>query len=362
MRTHYILKWLWLTLVTLPLCGCIHDGEPTPGDGRDEAGGIQLLLSTRAGDYTFADGSDAESHLDFSAIRIYAFDSKGNLVARLYNGGNTKYATLTELGNGSAWLNARFGSSMRPADGKLTLVVTQEPSSLFPAISAPADFNELGSIAFGYPSASQSWEPAADSRNCFPLYGMIDIDLSEVPLSPENNPAFTNVGTIWMLRAMAKIEITANDFAKLTDARLKGVADKGCLMPDISVYQGGNAEQNWKDKLFIPNLPSGARWLVGEKGFLKKDDRYVAYVSEMGEEMMTEIQRKLMEVTYEGKDYDLLFTSYLDNEPQATPAEGFRYIARNCVYTFNIVGIGEGELKINVKVRPWLRSNFYDEL
>lgn len=355
-------KIFMAALVSLSLtASCVYDNEPAvPADGEQYA--VRIALSTRSDNNSFSTeyGTSAENHIEPSALTVVAYDSDGSNPRVLFSSRNNSGMQVSSS-NGESWIYARFDLADIPADKKMKLMFLQMPETFdysSTALSSIPISNLSGissSLSFSTPVSSPSWAPAADAGNCFPAFGCIDLDFSSVtPSSSDLSPVFNDMGTVWLVRAMAKVVVSAGKDVNIQSVSLKKTADKALICSPLAGYVNGKQPE-------YQNIPAALSMLDVNIPLRLTEEGYTVYLPEIPASEL-DSDRQLFEVTCDGQSFPLQFTSYTDGKPDATPGKGFDKVVRNNFYRFEILGIDSQGLNINVKVRPWQKHSFNWEI
>lgn len=399
-----IARAMSLILLLPMLSSCINDHEPAlPAD--EETYSMTLNLNTRG--LAVDNSGNVDALLLPSQLYIAAYKKEGNeykFLCQLYNGANGGLATLT--GSGSQFtLNAFITSKLLSDVSEIAIAVAQVPMVAYTNASdpdsghaeTPVSVFRGASLSNGLYSYGFNVEPLMNSEGgyyeglningsamyCMPMFGMSkDVSISSLKVSTGSEVEMNDIGTIYMARSIAKVVVKADKdiFPKIKNVRLKYQYNKVNLLPDLSNYQSVVIGQMIGSNEIVAdlscNFPNNAslseiKNYVRENGhsnmrFRKSDSEYYFYITEMSESMFGETLngdelRNLIEVEYDGKIYPVRFTTYKDGKPDTTPGDEYKEIRRNHIYTFNIQGVSNGKLDVQVKVVPWTKHEFAEE-
>lgn len=182
-----------------------------------------------------------------------------------------------------------------------------------------------------------------------PMWGIASF--TNLRLAPDTN---TDLGTIYLLRAMAKVEVTLSDEVaaefNLTGVSLNKYNEKGyCLPSDASGIE--KTDDAWQNKVGDIGLFNGfSSPRTGELAFMPTRNGYVLYLSEYENTdnsayMTVTLTDKAGERVKLNEPY-LFFKNY-------DKGERFNVVRNHC-YQYRIKSVENGgELQLTVKAQPW---------
>ena len=219
-------------LLLLPLMiGCISEEGDCPPDSSNQDISVSLRIegclpaATRA-DFTEEDGTLAESYIDINDLYVLAFEiGDGKTVAD----GNSVLKDIIW----SPIASERLKESVISSNGTQVLLRTflssesYNTTEAFSLVTIANTKNWGGSITLSkgetkladlqqtltYPTAlngSDSWAPNNANSSGIPLFGIRKVSLAGYDNKYNNSANPYNLGTIWMLRSLAKVEISVD--------------------------------------------------------------------------------------------------------------------------------------------------------
>lgn len=390
----YGFLFLLLPLMAI-IQSCALVNEKFPEEIAQEKGDYYLTLTifsydatTRADDHDpeeEEDGSPAENYIDFVGgdYRIVLFNESGDFLADF--GAENVNSSMAGTDNHTIEiLIDRKKYPGFPVDSEnLTFQVMVlanwnswkcDYSRLVGRNISESDFNSIwkdgNSFNFSYNPDNNSWTPNIDSnpKRLIPMFGIGTI--SGFQWNSSKNIHYGH-STVWMLRSLAKIEISVSDemFIKgfdIIECSINKYNTSGRLIPDLSRDENkfsGDQTPHMK----YPSLSDSKQLTGGELKFVNlspegEKARFVAYLPEMatGEFQITDDDnddRPKLEIkmAVNGKwfkDYNVELADYSKGKPVKNSY--LFHVLRNHFYNYNIEGeTGTEELKITYTVCPW---------
>ena len=189
-----------------------------------------------------------------------------------------------------------------------------------------------------------------------PMWGVKQVNISNLL-----NERAQSLGTISLLRAVAKVEIIVDE--ALSD----------CVINEASINyhnrQGYVLPAGWQsaestEELDRDGVCRGYRSLHSSPHeFIEVEEgrRFILYVPEYDNTMFADYEAKVsVNVTYNGTQLNypnaLQFKSYVSGRPTGEVAN----IVRNTIYRFRITQINSGDLALNYEVADWERSDNWE--
>ena len=163
----------------------------------------------------------------------------------------------------------------------------------------------------------------------------------------------TDIGSIDLLRAMAKVEVSfSDDFPTdeytIGDITLSPYNTQGYCVPAgyASVETTGALDREEAGTAYSFN-PLAASASTSSLTFTEENGKYYIYLPEYEN---TETNAAKIKVTVNGETYELEFKDYENGAPK----EGTQYdIVRNHIYRYTITGVNDGKLKLEYRVLLW---------
>lgn len=180
-----------------------------------------------------------------------------------------------------------------------------------------------------------------DGADYIPLWGVKTTTLDLTPGTADN------LGTIDLLRAMAKIEVTLSDALTdeytLSSITLNRYNTTGYCLPAGYATASKTTDLDREDGTtpisFNPNesLAANAPFTISTDG-----NTAVCYLPEYEAE---DANRAVLTITLNGKAYSLELKDYTTN--------AYYDLVRNHIYRYTITGVNEGTLTVQYRVLPW---------
>lgn len=181
-----------------------------------------------------------------------------------------------------------------------------------------------------------------------------------------------NIGTIHMLRAMAKVEvIMANNDYEIDDIALKNYNNSGWTLPNNWKTTGNTQALNRTD-CFRPsrNYQEGPiSFIDNVKDVTIEGNTYKCYTiytteyQNIATNSQTSVTPSYINVTINGTIYPIYFKNYTNGVTSET-AEAYNII-RNHIYRYTIMDVNDG-LKLTLSVKDWTdvysTLNYQDDL
>lgn len=418
-------------LALLPLAsGCIAESGDCPDDISEQDITVSLVIEgglpsqTRADEFTEEQGTLAESYINIDDLYVLAFEigegkdvadgdselkdiiwspvaaqrlpesvisSNGTQVLLRTFLSSQDYDTSTPfsivtIANTENWLaDSDTGFSLTTkkeadADGTKTKQATKL-SELQKVLSYT---KAIGESASGV--ANTSWVPDNAASSGIPLFG-----IKRTTLAGYNNKFHSSanpypLGTIWMLRTLAKVEIYVADGVNKaiesanvivggwnTDLHLipfqnANPADlnrmEGYSTSDSSNY--GSTGQvtlapDFTNTNFTPSSSTSPLAMTQTTRVIDGVEKqvFVAYLPEYtltgtftgGEVARNDIIR--VKFTDNGQEYPLAIAPYTDGNPGNQDVAHWQYLLRNHIYRFAITGVLDDKVQLIVKLMPW---------
>lgn len=210
------------------------------------------------------------------------------------------------------------------------VVLANCDKSFNPAVST------LDKLAYSY--SESNFNPESP-KSYIPMWGEKEI------AAPLKQGESTDIGTIGLLRAMAKISVISIGLEELGCVTLKSVNNKGSVVPD----NGNIAEAGEDLSATAPTIPAGVSKIDDVLFYTLNSKEAFVYLPEQAEYSG---QNKLeMGISLGGKDYTLPFMDY-----RTSPyPHGDAYpVLRNIHYQYRITAkASDLDFKVEYEVVPW---------
>ena len=322
--------------------GCITEEGGTPADANGAQVSFVLSLtdagaSTRAtwGEkYDSQDGNAYENRIDPDDVQVILFNTSGVRVA------SVEILSYYPLNDGSA--DYRFIGSVTAEDG--TLTAGQYKLMVFANCGTFAADSDLGSLFFTYNEANVKAE-----SQLIPMWGVI------TPTLTLEKGKQQDLGTIDLLRAMAKIEINLAEAISgthtITDATLSKYNSQGYCLPKDYAAVGNTKELeqetgNSKDTF----NPYEETPVSSNLAFSYSDDNKTAwlYIPEYNNSTDAATISITLSDGSNTTTGTLEFKDYADGSATGDAHD----IVRNHIYRYT-VNVETGELTVHYKALPW---------
>lgn len=277
--------------------------------------------------YESANGSDFDNLLLRDRFKVIITDADCNKVAdvdNLYCATSTTDAGATTYDFVGIIADADFDAVKALTAGKLHIIA-----------NTAADLVDEATFTL-------SGQPG-DSFNAIPMWGVHTVDFSGMTKGQR-----FDAGEVWLLRAMAKVEIQLstdddNIITALTDATLPGINTTGALLPTAWGSTDETKKLTYKES-FRPCQSTTTDALTAD---VSQDKKIVFYLPEC---YNTDDKNDLViSVTYTTKDGkntgELRFRDYTDGEATGAPYN----IVRNHLYRYTVKAT-ENSKPINITV------------
>lgn len=411
-----LLRWCFpgALLALLPLAsGCIAESGDCPEDISDQDITVSLVIEgglpsqTRA-DFTEEEGTLAESYIDINDLYVLAFEigddktvADGNSVLKDIIWSPDAAQRLPESvisSNGSQVLLRTFLSSLDYDTSKPFSIVTIANTkkwladgdtgfSLTTMRQADADnaktatkLSDLQKVlsytkAIGESSPGVSntyWAPDNATSSGIPLFGIKRTTLTGYDNKFHNSANPYPLGTIWMLRTLAKVEISVDPAGvKLDDDTpleiesasvitggwntslqlipFRGNADNVDLGRMKDYDTSGNTGQVYREpdfsSVFSPTPSSGALTMLQTTRTVNGQQIpvFVAYLPEyqLAPSVTGEVRNNIIRVRFKNvtSEFSLAIAPHTNGLPTVAAEVHWQYLLRNYLYRFQISGI-----------------------
>lgn len=416
-------------LALLPLAsGCIAESGDCPDDISEQDITVSLVIEgglpspTRADGFTEEQGTLAESYINIDDLYVLAFEigegkdvADGNSVLKDIIWSPDAAQRLPESvisSNGTQVLLRTFLSSLdyditTPfsivtiantkkwlADGdtgfSLTTKKEADPDNAKPATRL-SDLQKvlsytkaIGESASGV--ANTSWVPDNAASSGIPLFGIKRTTLAGYDNKFHNSANPYPLGTIWMLRTLAKVEIYVADgvYKAIHSANVIGggwntdlhlIPFQNANPADLNRMEGystsgssnyGSTGQvtlapDFTNTNFTPTSSTSLLAMTQTTRVIDGVEKqvFVAYLPEYtltgtftgGGAARNDIIR--VKFTDNGQEYPLAIAPYTDGNPGNQDVAHWQYLLRNHIYRFAITGVLDEKVQLIVRLMPW---------
>lgn len=390
------------SLLLLVAGGCVMDNEDCPVVDPDDGIVVTFELSGGIPAHTRAleeeEGSEEESYIDINDLYIFTFeigkdkevaDGDSQLMEILWSpkeGERLKKSVITSSAGNAVWLRTFLNSNpngtgtddpYKNKDGtykNFCIVTVGNASKWLDGDAASSGFIKgkttladlQKTLSYSKVLTNGSWVPGGkENPSWMPLFGIkrVNLDGYDPKTYNESNPY--PLGTIWLLRALAKVEITTGADSGLT-IESANVVGKGwnkdlSLIPfDSPENQSLTCMENYTETgstgqmVDVPTFTSTAAGESEILSFTKEGNKAVVYLPEYNLQ-----NNRIVSIKFEGLQ-DTFFLNISPYDATGNPVSGediwWKFILRNYLYRFNINGVTNNPLtlQINYTVCPMM--------
>lgn len=413
-------------LALLPFAsGCIAESGDCPEDISDQDITVSLVIEgglpsqTRADEFTEEQGTLAESYINIDDLYVLAFeigegkdvadgdselkdiiwspDAAQRLPESVISSNGTQvllrtflssldYDTTTPfsivtIANTDKWLadgNTGFSLTTKKeadadADGTKTVTKLSDLQKVLSYTKA------IGESASGV--ANTSWVPDNAASSGIPLFGIKRTTLAGYDNKFHNSANPYPLGTIWMLRTLAKVEIYVDGVVDKTIASANVIGGgwntdlhlipfQNANPADLNRMEGystsGSTGQvtlapDFTNTNFTPTSSTSPLAMTQTTRVIDGVEKqvFVAYLPEYtltgtfpeGGAPRNDIIR--VKFTDNEQEYPLAIAPYIDGNPGNQDVAHWQYLLRNHIYRFAITGVLDDKIQLIVKLMPW---------
>lgn len=386
------------SLLLLAAGGCVMDNEDCPVVDPDDGIVVTFELSGGIPAHTRVleeeEGSEEESYIDINDLYIFTFeigegkevaDGDSKLMEILWSpkeGERLDKSVITSSAGNTVWLRTFLNSNpngtgtdpYKDDDGKyknFCIVTVANASKWLDGDAAYSGFIKgtttladlQKTLSYSKVLTNGSWVPGSEENpSWMPLFGIkrVNLDGYDPKTYSESNPY--PLGTVWLLRALAKVEITTGADSGLTIESANVVGGRWnkdlSLIPfDSPENKSLNCMENYIETgstgqmVSVPTFTSTAAGESEILSFTKEGNKAVVYLPEYNLQNNRIVSIKFAELP----DYFPLNVSPYDQNGNPTSGEDiwWKFILRNYLYRFNINGVTiDKNLQINWTVCP----------
>lgn len=387
-RSLALLPVLFAVLV-LASCSMMTDDEPDgPGNAAGSNPDYSISIRISAGAQPGGTrsvlpeefGTNIENTIDLSDLKILVFDESRVLKDIWFEDGSAPgNVKLEPIGLGDYLISSKLDGHDYSLASRFSVVALANWRSL--EESTPIDlkigltkYEELADRAFlvNNGNSGEAWVPTEESL--IPMFGVLYTTLAGYSTSIYNEGNPMDLGTINVLRSVAKIEIVdlaSNDKVEITSIELNRRNCRGFLTPRIFDYK--NTHQ-----VTSANIPGSGGTGVAMSPiptstplrFHKKGNVYEVYVPEM--ELNETIESRMcIDVNIVYNNYretrKIVFAPYNSEGQPVIPSGGWpdewKALLRNHIYRFTISSItADPYILLTVDVQPFSCVNLLPQL
>lgn len=358
-----------MLMAALPSC---HDGrEDEPEMPADEAATMSIGFkvsapsTTRAGDGSgtgvnegYEPGEYLESVIDFASdnYRVYFFDNENKYlcewdrVAEVHVLKTTDYWIYTFTGRAPEALETYNEGNKNFS----VMVLANWPNYPDRDNKEGKTISDFVTAEWAKFTAFDSFELSLEENRLIPLYGLgkyTDVTL--------NKGSTCDLGTVNLLRAMAKVEVNLSglpeDVTLEGNPVIRGINPGGYCAPEGEFGTGSNWNTDYVTDLHLPfednQNHTDAKDGSAEMLRVGEEDKWIAYLPEfrnIGQDVFSRIELKL---SYRDEPYVLNFARY-DEDGRPDNENGRFDIRRNDLYRYNVRG-DLHTIKFKLEVEEW---------
>ena len=313
-------------LSLLSLASCSRNDQITVPNGEEGKVYVTLTLSINGEEAGSRATWNPEQDTDEQGV---GWENEiNNLQILIYDENNTYAGTVEGLfGSGDQYIGTLSGTNWQSGTYKFVVLANFTATNTNPALA------DLASITYN------------QDATYIPMYG---VRKGTFTFEAGEN---TNIGSIDLLRAMAKVEVSFSEDFPTDEYTIEGIIvssynTKGYCVPKgyASVDNTGDLDREEAGTAysFNPLPPPSTTPLT----FKKEDGKYYLYLPEYEN---TETNAATIQVTVNGETYPLEFKNYENGTPTGAPYD----IVRNHIYRYTITGVNDGELTFEYRVLLW---------
>ena len=222
--------------------------------------------------------------------------------------------------------------------------------------------NNMNFSYFTSQPGSMTWQPDISStpKKLIPMFGMVGVKFSNITFGVSKS-----MGTIYMQRAMAKIEVIDNLSDKgfeITDVTMSDYNSNGRVIPNLILNPDWNVfgSQNG-----VSSLPQNVGTVTNGLTLFRMpaEKKWIAYVPEMALTPILNDDRTHLNVgiqpngNSEAKEtYTIHFAKYNEQFIPTIPDNSWNHILRNHIYRFSVNNVGFS-VDLHLHVLPWMLDN-----
>ena len=320
------------------------------------------FLPTTRSNLPEEEGTPIESKIDLSDLKVLVFDENGVLKDIWYRDGNpVGKVNFNQVGAVDYVLSSWLETSRYDRSAPLSVVVmanwgAHEESSPLELLVGRTKYEELAEKAYrlNTGNSGEAWYPKDESL--IPMFGVLHTSLSGYSSQIYNAGNPMNIGTVNLLRSVAKIEIidlASNETVSITSISLNTRNTRGLLTHDI--FDDQNTQQVTSAN--IPTDPMSSKSLLR---FRKKGSVYEVYVPEMALGATLDERACIdVDIYFKGKEETrkIMLAPYNQDGKPTLPTgymPEWRALLRNHIYRYTISTIPvDTKLDLTVDVQPF---------
>lgn len=345
-------KWIY-TILVLALgffASCNNEVDEAAGNKKTRTVVFRLAVDdavgSRAGtwgdvnEYTPADGTDMENRIDLKGLRvaIYSIKADGSVNARVGVADHLLYWAINE------------SDSKNPNDlieYKLVGDISNVP------LEKDQEYRFM--VYANFPHATNNQFMLDDigvDNGYIPMWGVITYKVTGAELE--------DLGTVDLLRAAAKVEVTFADEVKANYA-VSGLAIKNYNEKGNNLPTGWDTTPSTKNLNMETCINVTADHVHGRSLSFKDGKSYI-YLPEYANTKHDAEDQSVVEVTLtkdgKSKTYEIPFCKFTN--AGIIEANSVYDIVRNHIYRFNVIGVKGNNLLLNLEVADWNDKTLLD--
>lgn len=371
MNLNRLTYYLLTAFAALLLCACSagddFEGQFTPSDGSGfclrlylDASGAPASRAPEGDDYQA--GVDYENFIDIDGgdFRVALFATDDSWLATVHPsditlGPVTAGAVDSKRYSLEIKLDISVAERINDAEG-LKVVVLANWRHNYPGIGAGMTLDRLFEKAeeIAYTSLPVG---TLTAENKIPMFGVTQF--TGVHLLPD---VASLLGSIHLLRALAKVEIRDAEFTKfpITSARLTRHTTGAAPMPRGVTHQDHYVKGNYAgDYVKYPSFPAawGSEPRISDTPvdleFVPESDAWVVYIPEFDNTSASAVPARL-ELNFEGlENSDFIDFKYYSDAPAGSEDGDPFDVLRNNIYRFTVTKGAHGDLSAVVDILPY---------
>lgn len=368
---------LFALLAAFVAASCVNDNEPDCppiGQARQYVLNLRVVTSkaatrmTRAAGHDTEEATQAEDYIDIAGqdFLVLVFDGYGRLIQRF-----EPSSTVIRQGQGQGAAYELSGVLGETSANEIQVAVIANCNSM--GANGAYDQFVLGNTFlsemygdgtkwnFTLPNPEGGWQPIIKDKQTIPMYGCSEAKplRAATQSAADENRYDLNLGTINMLRAVAKIEIVdclPEGVEIAPNVTLSAYNTQGRLIPDATNNPDWNKEGT---QVTSPTLPDNVQTAADLNFFTESKTIggtprtvYSAYVTEADlTANRPHINLTVKDSDGQGnssKDYEMAVDSYTDSKA----TNGLATLLRNHIYRYEIKSASSNSLTVNYTICP----------
>lgn len=333
---------LLMVLTTVVASSCVYDKYAAEESNEAQTMTVNFVLQTgeettrgswdaNEALYDKTNATDVENQINVNSLQVFLYTTDGTLIGKVVDLVHRQDADKKNLYYFSG--NVTFAKTTMK-DGKLNCKVV--------VLANCADYNPTTDATLSDMNAALTFDRVAEPANGIPMWGVQTINASF------SDGLATDIGTINVLRAEAKITVTINAEYKdkVTKIVLSKSNPKGYVCP--KGYDTTDETNNLDEETCINPYTSGST----EKITLSRSDDGTTYSTVYVPDIDNSDNSVVLKVTTTTiGDKEIYFKTYTDGDVNAS--ETPMNIVRNHSYSYYIERVDDTRLLVAFQVSPW---------